>query len=124
MTVNLGTTLYIGSMYEEEVSNPAHPYTVYYFFGGKPVAMRKASYSSGGGVFRIVGDHLGSTSLIVDTSTPPQVVQRSYYKPYGEVAWSWSLSGGGGPTSLTSIGYTGQRLDADSGLMLLWCSLL
>lgn len=62
------------------------------------------------GQFRIVGDHLGSTSLIVDTSTPPQVVHRQYYKPYGEVARTYG-------SSRTTIGYTGQRLDGESGLM-------
>jgi RHS repeat-associated protein len=58
----------------------------------------------------MVGDHLGSTTLVLDTSTPPQVIHRQYYKPYGEVA----VQSG---SSRTSIGYTGQRLDQDSGLM-------
>jgi hypothetical protein len=65
--------------------------------------------------YRIVGDHLGSTSLIVDAQNTPQVVQRTYNKPYGEVAYSWSPSGGG-PTSLTSIGYTGQRLEGGASV--------
>jgi hypothetical protein len=37
--------------------------------------------------YRIVGDHLGSTSLIVDAQNTPVVVQRTYHKPYGKVAF-------------------------------------
>jgi len=60
--------------------------------------------------YRLVGDDLGSTTLTLDTGSPPKVVYRAYYKPYGEVAFS---SG----TNQTSKGYTGQRLDTSSGLM-------
>lgn len=117
-------TLYIGGVYEEELVGPNSisyttsntPYTSYYSFGGKLVGMRRANYSgtSVNGQFRMVSDHLGSTTLIVDTSATPVVVSREYHKPYGEVGWS---GGSAQMTSLTSIGYTGQRLDTDSGLM-------
>jgi RHS repeat-associated protein len=82
--------------------------------GGKLVGMRRVNQADGqNGQYRIAGDHLGSTTLIVDTSGPPQIVQRQYHKPYGEVAWQYTSGG----SSLTSINFTGQRLDADSGLM-------
>ena len=106
-------TLYIGSLYEEEIPNGqnARAYIVYYMLGQKLVGLRRANWQGqSNGQFRVVGDHLGSTTLIVDTSAPPQVVQRQYYKPYGEVALSWG-------SSRTNIGYTGQRLDGESGLM-------
>ncbi len=108
-------TLYIGSLYEEEIPNGqnARAYIVYYMLGQKLVGLRRANWQGqSNGQFRVVGDMLGSTTLIVDTptSTPPQVVYRAYYKPYGEVAFSWG-------SSRTSIGYTGQRLDGESGLM-------
>jgi RHS repeat-associated protein len=114
-------TLYIGSLYEEELeagpggdsTTSTTPYTSYYSFGGKLVGIRRANYSTGNGQFRMVSDHLGSSTLIVDTSATPVVVSRQYHKPYGEVAWS----GGSAMTSLTSVGYTGQRLDTDTGLM-------
>lgn len=108
----ISTVFYVGNLYEEELitNNDNHPYTVYYFLGGKMVGLRKANYATNNGQFRMVGDHLGSTTLVVDTSSLPVVVSRQYYKPYGEVAWS---SG----ASQTSVGYTGQRLDMDSGLM-------
>ncbi|MDQ5823766.1 MAG: S-layer homology domain-containing protein [Chloroflexota bacterium] len=117
-TLNTTTrTIFIKGLYEEELTGAANPpYTAYYTLSGKLVGMRRANQGSANGQYRIVGDHLGSTSLIVSATNTPSVVQRTYNKPYGEVAWSWSSSGGG-PTSLTSIGYTGQRLEAESGLM-------
>lgn len=109
-------TLYIGNLYEEDISNtsdPTPPYTSYYTFGGKLVGMRLANQPdpSTDGQLRVVGDHLGSATLTIDTQSPPQVIHRQYYKPYGEVA----LSSG---SSRTSIGYTEQRLYTDSGLMI------
>jgi RHS repeat-associated protein len=115
-------TLYIGGLYEEELeavpggdsTNSTTPYTSYYSFGGKLVGMRRANYSTGNGQYRTVSDHLGSTTLLVNAAATPGVVSREYHKPYGEVAWS---AGSAVMTNLTSIGYTGQRLDTDSGLM-------
>jgi RHS repeat-associated protein len=103
------------------VTNPTDPdpaYIVYYSFGGKLVGMRRANQedASTDGQYRIAGDHLGSTTLIVDTSSSPQVLQRQYYKPYGEVV-QVNPQARPGYTNYTSIGYTGQRLDQDSGLM-------
>jgi RHS repeat-associated protein len=95
----------------------APEYTSYYSFGGKLVGMRRVNAASGNGQFRMVGDHLGSTTLIVDTASPPSVVQRQYHKPYGETAWQYTASSTGGG-SLTNVGYTAQRTDEDSsGLM-------
>jgi RHS repeat-associated protein len=107
-------------MYEEGITpgSTITQYTSYYSFGGKLVGMRRVVGNTST-QYRIVGDQLGSTSLIVDAQNTPAVVQQTYNKPYGEVAYSWSPSGGG-PTSLTSIGYTGQRLEGgagESGLM-------
>jgi RHS repeat-associated protein len=59
-----------------------------------------------------VGDHLGSTTLLVDTSGPPTVVQRQYYTPYGTSAFQYTAHG-----SLTSVDFTDQRLDESSGLL-------
>jgi RHS repeat-associated protein len=113
-------TLYIGGIYEETITNqPSPPYISYYTFGGKLVGMRRANQvqSSTNGQQRIVSDHLGSTTLVVDTSNPPQVLQRQYHKPYGETAWQYAAPITGG-ASLTNVAYTGQRSDEDStGLM-------
>ena len=101
-------TLYVGA-YEEQLGSGS---INYYSFGGKGVGLRRSGWPSGNGQYRLVGDHLGSTTLLVDTATPPTVVQRQYHKPYGEIAWQWKVGG-----SLTDVGFTGQRLDTDSGLM-------
>src|SRR5437763_16956257 len=74
--------------------------------------MTGVNQTLGNAQYCIVADHLGSTSMIVDTSSPPNVVQRQYYKPYGESAFQY-IAG----SRLTTYGYTGQRLDEDSGLM-------
>ncbi len=103
-------TLYIGGIYEEQLGSGS---INYYSFGGKGVGLRRSGWPSGNGQYRLVGDHLGSTTLLVDTATPPTVVQRQYHKPYGEIAWQTTPTSG----SLTSIGFTGQRLDTDTGLM-------
>ena len=81
-------------------------------FGSQMVALRRGNYGSNNGQYRTVADHLQSTTLMVDTGSTPTVVYRTYYKPYGEVAFDYPGSG-----SLTSVGYTGQRLDGDTGLM-------
>ncbi len=106
-------TLYIGSFYEETLTGaPNPPYIVYYILGSKMVGMRRANQPgvNTNGQFRVVGDQLGSTTLIIDTAPVPNVTQREYYKPFGEVAFT---SG----SSRTDKGFTGQRLDASSGLM-------
>ncbi len=77
--------------------------------------LKGAILASGHGQQRIVTDHLGSTTLVVDTSNPPAVLQRQYHKPYGESAWQYTPPTQG---SLTNVAYTGQRTDEDStGLM-------
>jgi RHS repeat-associated protein len=114
-SVDVKRTLYVGNLYEEQLTGPdqsatAHPYTNFYFLGSKMVGMRRVNYPADNGQQRMVGDHLGSTTLLVDTSPTPAVLYRAYYKPYGEVAWQTG-------TSRTSVGFTGQRLDAGTKLM-------
>ena len=57
----------------------------------------------------LIGDHLGSTSLVLDTSG--QEVAKQSYLPYGE---AWGVSATELPTTFT---YTGQREAAEIGLM-------
>lgn len=109
------STLYIGNLYEEaitDVSDTTPAYTSYYMFGAKLVGMRRVNQadSSSNGQFRVVGDHLGSTTLVFNTSAPSTVVHRQYYKPYGEVGWQTG-------SSSTSIGFAGRRLNDENGLM-------
>jgi RHS repeat-associated protein len=81
--------------------------TSYYYLGGQRVAMR---VDAGGEstVYYLHGDHLGSTSLVVD-DTGAEVARQLYY-PYGEVRH-------GAGSLPTDFGYTGQRDVPSTGLM-------
>ena len=77
--------------------------TFYYAFAGSMVAIRQdgvLSYS--------VGDDLGSTSATYNTAMI--TVSQQWHEPFGEIRHQT----GALPTD---IGFTGQRLDAESGLM-------
>ena len=76
--------------------------TKYYFHGGKRVALNRD-----GVVQWLVGDHLGTTSLVLDDQGGKVAESRHY--PYGEERWS---SG----TLPTDYRFTGQRMQ--SGLRL------
>ena len=84
-----------------------HQWKVYYYAGGKPIAMRELTASDGNTLYYLHSDHLGSTSLT--TSSAGAVVARQYYYPYGEIR-----PGGTGALP-TDIGFTGQRRE-DAGL--------
>jgi RHS repeat-associated protein len=74
----------------------------YYFFNGQRVAMRKE-----GVLYYLAGDHLGTTSLVLDASG--NKVAESRYYPYGGERWSWVAGGRAFPTDYR---FTGQRLEA------------
>ena len=69
----------------------------YYYAGAVRLAMREDSDDP----LYLIGDHLGSTSLVVNTSG--QEVAKQSYLPYGE---AWGVSATDLPTTFT---YTGQR---------------
>ena len=73
----------------------------YYYFNGQRVAMRR-----NGVLYYLAGDHLGSTSVVIDATG--NKVAENRYKPYGEQRWSDG-------TLPTDYRFTGQRLD-DVGL--------
>ena len=75
----------------------------YYSLGGTRVAVRRDDE-----LFYLVGDHLGSTSMVMDGDGAMESETR--YLPYGDVRWE---SG----ESPTDFGFTGQRLEAGIGLM-------
>jgi RHS repeat-associated protein len=83
-------------------------YRVYYYGGGKPIAMRVMPPNDATGtVHYLLSDHLGSMSASVD---PNLNVTRQYFYPYGGVR-----SGSG--TLPTAKGFTGQYADSSTGLM-------
>ncbi len=97
MAIVSTTTYYVGKYYEVTGSTV----TKYYYFGAQRVAMKQGST-----VTYLYGDHLGSTSVTADASGTV-TAQQTYY-PYGGVR-TGSL-----PTDYT---FTGQKLDASTGLM-------
>ncbi len=61
--------------------------------------MRRSGYASGNGVFTVLGDRLGSTSMLVDATGA--VVAQPYYYPYG-------ANRGSAQSDLTERRFTGQ----------------
>jgi RHS repeat-associated protein len=91
-------------------------YRVYYYAGGKPIAMRVLPPNDNTGtLYYLHSDHLGSTSVttcgnaVAPCSTVGGVFSRQRYYPYGEIR------PGGTGTTPTTIGYTGQRRE-EAGL--------
>jgi hypothetical protein len=68
--------------------------TKYYYAGNQRIALR-----NNGTLNYLLGDHLGSTSLVMDASGA--VINQTQYKAWGEERYS---SG----TKQTNYGYTGQ----------------
>jgi RHS repeat-associated protein len=89
------TTIYIGGIYEYEISGTETITRSYYYAGSQRVAMRE-----GGELFFLLGDHLGSTSLTLDSGGNKVAEQR--YKPYGSTRYEWGIS-------QTQYQFTGQR---------------
>jgi RHS repeat-associated protein len=94
------TSYFVGNHYEVENG----VVTKYYYAGTQRIAMRK-----GGTLKFMLGDHLGSTSLIADASGINPIETR--YTAWGEVRYA----SGESPSDYT---YTGQY--SDSYINLLW----
>ena len=105
-------TIYIGTYYQQtttldESVTPAVEtieWEKYYFAGAVRLAMREDSDDP----LYLIGDHLGSTSLVLDTAGL-EVAKQSYF-PFGE---DWGVSATDLPTDYT---FTGQREAAEIGL--------
>ncbi|MGQ0604221.1 MAG: RHS repeat-associated core domain-containing protein [Anaerolineales bacterium] len=84
---------------------------VYYYAGGKPIAMREMpANDSTGTLYYLHSDHLGSTS--VTTNASGAVVARQWYYPFGSVRGSTG-------TLLTQRTFTGQYThDASLGSLM------
>jgi RHS repeat-associated protein len=102
------TTVYIGSYYEQittvDGGSSTTEWNKYYYAGAVRLAMRENSEEP----YYLITDHLGSTSLVVDSLG--QEVARQSYLPFGE---EWGSSVADLPTTFT---YTGQREAAEIGL--------
>jgi RHS repeat-associated protein len=97
------TTVYVGSYYEKNVTTGQ--VTRYYFFNGQRIAMRQGDV-----LYYIAGDHLGTTSVVLDASGNKVAESRHY--PYGVERWS---SG----TLPTDYRFTGQRFEVGLGIYVM-----
>ena len=93
------TTIYIAGVFEYQ--NGA--ITKYYPGAGGSSAMRRENYASDNGIFYMLGDHLGSTSTIIQQNTT--VVKQEYYFPYGG-------NRGSAFSDVTTKRFTGQYHEA------------
>jgi RHS repeat-associated protein len=93
------TTLFIGGHYE--VNTTANEITKYYMAGASRIAMRKYIIPASNTLTYLLGDHLGSTSLAVDSVTAAVIETR--YKPWGEVRYTTTNK-----TLPTGYTFTGQ----------------
>jgi RHS repeat-associated protein len=101
------TTVYIGA-YFEWTGNTATMKS-YYYAGGTRVAMRTGTIT--GTVNYLLGDHLGSTALTLDSSGDRFSTNTELrYSPYGVTRY---IAG----ATPTSFNFTGQRKDSGSGLL-------
>jgi RHS repeat-associated protein len=76
---------------------------VYYYAGGKPLAMRVIADATPDTLYFLLTDHLGSTSVVLGSSGT--ITARQTYYPFGTIR---SATG----ASPTDKGFTGQRLDS------------
>ncbi len=90
--------------FQLDPSRRAAKITQYYYLGGQRVAMR----SPDGTITYLHPDHLDSASLSTDAAGA--VVARQRYYPFGAIRDETG-------NSPTDFGFTGQRLDASTGLM-------
>ncbi len=102
-TEGVTTTVYLGNYFEISVSGGVTSTVKYYYAGAERIAMRQNE----GAVKWLLGDHLGSTSLVYDGS---QTIRQGY-KAWGERRFIL-----GGEELPTTFRYTGQREEASIGL--------
>lgn len=96
------TTIYLGNYYEQEGS----AVTLYYYSGSQRVAMRRSGYPNQNGLFYILTDQLGSTSITADSLG--NRVAEVRYKAWGEDRYAFG-------TTPTTYRYTGQRQEVGLG---------
>jgi RHS repeat-associated protein len=96
------TTAYIGNVEEDATTGGVTNKTTYYYANGQRFAM-----ALNGVISYLVTDGLGSANVSLDANG--NVNASALYAPYGTQRYSSS-------TMQTSYGFTGQRLDAATGL--------
>ncbi|RPJ39028.1 MAG: hypothetical protein EHM35_03240, partial [Planctomycetaceae bacterium] len=97
------TTVYVGPHYEKNVTTGQ--VTKYYFFGAQRVAMNK-----GGVVYYVAGDHLGTTSVVINANGTLHSEARHY--PYGTQRWT-------NGTVPTDYRFTDQRFESSLNIYIM-----
>jgi RHS repeat-associated protein len=85
-----------------------------YFLAGQTIATRVSGdpVSGNNGLFYIYSDHLGSSSLLVNSSNNPVAGSRTWYLPFG------GYRAGSAPTqTITDRDFTGQKENMELGLL-------
>ena len=98
-------TIFISGYYERNSSGLV---TKYYGLAGSVSAMRREGSGANPGLFWVLGDHLGSASVILKADGSPQELTK--YTPWG------GLRTGSVQLTLTIKGYTGQYREDSLGL--------
>ena len=102
------TTVYVGAYFEWTGSTATMK--SYYYAGGTRVAMRTGT-ASAGTINYLLGDHLGSTSLTLDSAGNRLNTNTELrYYPYGVPRYTAG-------TTPTTFNFTGQRKDSGTGLL-------
>ena len=109
--VNGVVTYYLGKYYEKTVQNGHYAEKKHYSAGSSMIAVRTVIDGTQDTLNWLVGDHLGSTSLVTDSTGA--VVNEIRYSAFGEMRY---LNG----ETVTDLLYTGQKLD--SYINLYWYS--
>jgi RHS repeat-associated protein len=100
---HLTATDNVGNQASAQAASGLPRVTKYFYHGGQRVAMR-----SGGQVFYLHGDHLGSVSLVTDAEGNEHA--RTLFYPYGDTRYTIG-------ESPTDLGFGGQKVHADLGLV-------
>ena len=101
--VNGVVTYYLGKYYEKTVQNGHYAEKKHYSAGSSMIAVRTVIDGTQDTLNWLVGDHLGSTSLVTDSAGA--VVNEVRYSAFGEMRY---LDG----ETVTDLLYTGQKLDS------------
>ncbi|MBI3021625.1 MAG: hypothetical protein HYY59_06495 [Candidatus Omnitrophica bacterium] len=106
-----GTTTYLGEVFEKD---PSGKVTKYVFAGAQRIAALAQNPQPGApsALSFYHGDHLGSSNVITDQTGA--IIEHTEHTPYGAVAVASSLE----PRASSRFGFTGQREDAGTGLVL------
>ena len=105
--VNGVVTYYLGKYYEKTVQNGHYAEKKHYSAGSSMIAVRTVIDGTQDTLNWLVGDYLGSTSLVTDSAGV--VVNEIRYSAFGEMRY---LNG----ETVTDLLYTNQRFEEELGI--------